>query len=174
MKTLLLLLCLGGLAFAASSPTASVPMHTVSAHGGSQVVMIEGVGEPGQGWVEIAPIGNTATEPGAGKGLVKIPFSVLGNTKVLINMEHAAWVYSVGQETTVHDFRDAVVTDSGEGGRQASPLLITGLEVGKYLEVTFSNGDTKTLEGDHQYIFPQKDIGWMQLPKGANAHLLRN
>lgn len=136
--------------------------------------MIEGVGEPGQGWVEIARVGSTATEPGTGHGLVKIPFSVLGNTKVLVNMEHAAWVYSVGQETTVRDFRNPVVAASGEGSIQAAPLLVSGLAVDTYLEVTFANGTSKTLEGDSQYLFPLKDIGWMKLPKDAKAHLLRN
>ncbi|MHC4823808.1 MAG: hypothetical protein ACYTEP_07295 [Planctomycetota bacterium] len=171
MKTLLVLLCCGGLAFATNSPHVESPGQALSS-GSSQVVMIEGVGEPGEGWVEIAPAGSAAVAPGSEHGLVKIPFSVLGNTKILVNMEHAAWVYAVGQETKVHELHSSA--HAGTVVPSDRPMVISGLKVESFLEVTLNDGVTKTLEGGHQYLFPQDGFQWMKLPADAHARLLKD
>jgi len=149
--------------------SASAPASTESATSGGNpgILLIEGTGNAGEGWVEIAPVGSRATGPGGGKeehGLVRLPFSVLGHTKILINMEHAAWVYSVGQPTEVTNLgRDQAGTVQA---RQA-PILITHGTGEGFLEYVGEDGQVLNLPSHEDYLFPPDGFRYIKLPKGS-------
>lgn len=136
------------------------------------VILIEGTGNPGEGWVEFAPLGSHATGPSGGKGdpdLVRLPFSVLGHTKILINMDHAQWVYSVGQPTEITNLSH---TRSGDRIEAAPPILVTQGNGEGFLEFVGTDGQTMNLPSQEDYLFPQEGFRYIKLPKGSSVQLL--
>lgn len=173
MKTVYLALLLGSLALAAASST-GLPQQNGALGASGNLVLIEGLGSPGEGWVQMAPSGSMLQGPTDGQrtgGLATFPFSELGDTKVLINMEYASWVYVAGQKTKVTYLggKDGGVMASAA----ASPISISGLQDSGFFEVREVNGGTLTLEGNSDYLFNPDSFSWMKLPVGAKVRLLR-
>ena len=174
MKTVYLALLLGSIALAAASSTA-LPQQDGALGASGNLVLIEGVGAPGEGWVQMAPNGSMLQGPTDGQrttGLATFPFSELGDTKVLINMDHANWVYVAGQKTKVTHL-------GGNGGGDntmaaASPISISGLHGSDFFEVREPSGGTLTLEGNSDYLFNADSFSWMKLPVGAKVRLLKD
>jgi len=177
MKTVYLGLLLGSLVLASASPVSiNLQQDEDSLRGGSNLVLIEGLGAPGDGWIQMAPAGSKTMGPSNGQpsaGLTTFPFSELGNTKLLLNMEHVSWVYSAGQETRFTRFGKSM-TANDYAQHVAPPLHITGLRGSGFFEVTRPNGISLTLEGDSDYLFAQDSFSWMKLPIGANVSLLKD
>lgn len=143
-----------------------------SASGSSGVILIEGTGNAGEGWVEFAPLGSAATGPGGGKGdpeLVRLPFSVLGHTKILINMDHAEWVYSVGQPTTVTNLSHRT---AGSVVQALPPILVSQGSGEGFLEFVSPQGETLNLPSREDYLFQQEGFRYIKLPKGSTVKLL--
>jgi len=174
MKTVYLELLIGSIALAAASSTTPSPQEgTLGAS--DSLVLIEGVGAPGEGWVQMAPAGSILQGPTDGQrtsGLATFPFSELGDTKVLINMDHASWVYVAGQETKLTHLGGK--SAGGKTVAAASPISISGLQDSGFFEVRQRNGATLTLEGNSDYLFSQDSFSWIKLPVGAKVRLLEN
>ena len=174
MKTVYLALLLGSIALAAASSTTLTPQDG-SLGASSNIVLIEGVGAPGEGWVQIAPAGSMLQGPTEGQrtsGLATFPFSELGDTKVLINMDYASWVYVAGQKTKVTHIGGKIGT--GNTMAAASPISISGLHDSGFFEVREPGGGTLTLEGTSDYLFSADSFSWMKLPVGAKVRLLQD
>lgn len=168
-------LLLGSIALAAASSTA-LPQQEDSAKSSGNLVLIEGVGTPGEGWLQLAPAGSMVQGPTDGQrttGLATFPFSELGKTKVLINMDHTSWVYVAGQETTVTQLGGKPESAKTQA-IQRGPISVSGLNGSGFFEVRQPNGITLTLEGNSDYLFSQESFSWMKLPPGAKVSLLQD
>lgn len=143
-----------------------------NSNGDASIILIEGSGNPGEGWVEFAPVGSGATGPSGGANdpaLVRLPFSVLGHTKILINMNHAEWVYSVGQPTTVTNLSQQ---KGGEVHHELPPILISKGNGEGFLEYVGDDGQVINLPSREDYLFPQDGFRYIKLPAGSAVKLL--
>lgn len=140
------------------------------------LVLIEGIGTPGEGWLQLAPAGSMIQGPTNGQltiGLATFPFSELGKTKILLNMDYTSWAYIAGQETAVTHLGSnpaPMGTQAVSGG----PVSISGLHGSGFFEVSQPNGITLTLESNSDYLFSQESFSWIKLPLGAKVSLLKD
>lgn len=175
MRRIYLALLLGSIALAAASSSAP-PRQESSLNPSGNLVLIEGIGTPGEGWLQLAPAGSMVQGPTEGQrttGLATFPFSELGHTKVLINMDHTSWVYVAGQETTVTHL-GSKPTSVGVQAVSGGPISVAGLKGSGFFEVRQPNGITLTLEGNSDYLFSQESFSWMKLPVDAKVSLLKD
>ena len=175
MRRIYLALLLGSIALAAAS-SSTPPQQQEDAPPSGGLVLVEGVGSPGEGWLQLAPAGSSIQGPSNGQrtaGLATFPFSELGNTKVLINMDHTSWVYMAGQETKVTHLGGTPSRISNPASA-SGPVSISGIEGAGFFEVQQPNGATLTLEGNSDYLFSQESFSWMKLPVGAKVALLKD
>lgn len=175
MRRIYLALLLGTIALAAAS-SSTPPQQETDQPGSGNLVLIEGVGTPGEGWLQLAPAGSMQMGPTDGQrtsGLATFPFSELGNTKVLINMDHTSWAYVAGQETKVTHL-GGTSSSTGPQAVTAGPISVSNLKDSGFFEVLQPNGTTLTLEGNSDYLFSQESFSWMKLPVGAKVTLLKD
>lgn len=175
MRRTSLVLLLGVVALTAASSSV-LPQQEGSLSTSGNLVLIEGVGTPGEGWLQLAPAGSRLQGPTDGQrttGLATFQFSELGNTKVLINMDHTSWAYVAGQETRVTHLGSKPSTP-GTQAMGMGPISVSGLKGSGFFEVLQPNGTTLTLESNSDYLFSQESFSWMKLPVGAKVSLLKN
>ncbi|MGB0953097.1 MAG: hypothetical protein ACPG31_07715 [Planctomycetota bacterium] len=150
----------------------TAPVASTMGSGDAGVILIEGTGNAGEGWVEFAPLGSNANGPSGGSTnpeLVRLPFSVLGHTKILINMDHAEWVYSVGQPTNVTNLSHR---KSGNTQEALPPILVSKGSGEGFLEFVTDAGQVINLPSREDYLFPQEGFRYIKLPEGSAVKLL--
>jgi len=170
--TLLALIAIASLGQA--SPPSTSNAGILSQSESANLVLIQSQPNDLEGWVDIAPLGTTArtaNQSGNVEGLIHLPFSASGDTKVIVNMDYAEWVFTSGIATQVTQLgtnrsSQAVVTEP-------RILILSGMKTDSLAEVYLTDSPTMVpMDGPGKYAINTQVLRWAKIPFDANLSLL--
>jgi hypothetical protein len=141
----------------------------------SNLILISGHPNDLEGWVDIAPIGSTATtvsQTGEIEGLVHLPFGASGNTKIIVNMDYAGWVFTSGTTTQVKTL--GTVSSHGSVQEEPQTLLLSGIKQDRLAEVHMT-GDSAMIpmDGPDNYVLNARLLRWAKIPDEARVSIVQ-
>ena len=171
--TLLALLLIASLGQA--SPTSAPRAENVGQSESGNLVFIQSQPNDLEGWVDIAPLGSTARtndRSGNVEGLIHLPFSASGDTKIIVNMDYAEWIFTTGITTQVTQL-------GNRGSAQIMPtepriLMLSAMKTDSLAEVYLSDSPTMVpMDGPDQYAINAHMLRWAKIPLDAHVSLLK-
>lgn len=147
-----------------------------SQSGNSNLILIQGQSNDIDGWVDIAPVGSKARQnsrDGNTEGLVHLPFSTSGGkTKIIVNMDHASWIFTSGNSTEID-----VIGSSRQTTIQNEPpktIMISGLQLDRLAEVSMEgNASLVSMDGPENYLINAELLRWAKIPAEANVSVIK-
>jgi len=143
----------------------------------ANLVLITSTPDDFEGWVDIAPIGSsarTSSRDGNVTGLIHLPFSASGDTKILVNMNQVSWIFTSGQNVnvdtigTVGPKKEATVLQT-----QPKTLMISGIHADRLAEVYFTDSNIMVpMDGPEKYVLNSGLLRWAQLPVEAQVSVI--
>lgn len=171
--TLLALLVVSTVTHASSTPESTAT--SVVQTSGSNLVMITSQPNDLEGWVDIAPLGSKATsvsQSGEVEGLVHLPFSASGDTKIIVNMDHVGWIFTSGTTTEIK----TIGASPGYGIVQDEPqtLMLSDIKQDRLAEVYMKDTNIMIpMAGPDKYVLNARLLRWAQIPDEASVSIVR-
>lgn len=171
--TLLALLVVSTFTHASSGP--ATPTGSLVQNSGSNLVMITSQPNDLEGWVDIAPLGSNATtmsQSGEIEGLVHLPFSASGDTKIIVNMDHVGWIFTSGTTTEIQ----TIGSSSGYGIVQDEPqtLMLSDIKQDRLAEVFMTGNATMIpMAGPDKYVLNARLLRWAKIPDEARVSIVK-
>jgi len=146
-----------------------------SQNGNSNLVLIQGQPNDIDGWVDIAPVGSKARQnsrDGNTEGLVRLPFSTSGgNTKIIVNMDHASWIFASGNSTEIDVIGSSRRTTIQN--EQPKTIIISGLQLDRLAEVSMQGTSSLiSMDGPEKYLINADLLRWAKIPNEASVSVI--
>jgi hypothetical protein len=128
-----------------------------------------------EGWVDIAPLGAKATsvsQTGEVEGLIHLPFSASGDTKIIANMEHVGWIFTSGTTTEIR----TIGSGQSYGVVQDEPqtLLLSDIKQDRLAEVYITGESAMVpMAGPDKYVLNARLLRWARIPDEASVSIVR-
>ncbi len=159
--------------FTHANPTSEAEEIQVQNSGRSNLVMIESLPNDLEGWVDIAPVGSMAKASSkmGGEGLIHLPFSASGDTKIIVNMDHAEWIFTSGTTTEISTIGST--SHYNVMNQEPQTLLLSGIKQDRLAEVwLLDNGPSISMDGPDKYIINARQLRWAKIPDEASVSLV--
>lgn len=158
---------------AKASPQPAAPLQ--SQVGNSNLILIQGSSDDIDGWVDIAPVGSKAREnsrDGNMEGLIHLPFSTAGgDTKIIVNMDHASWIFTSGNSTQI----DVIGSSHQTTVQNENPktLMISDLKLDRLAEVSMGGvSGLVSMDGPEKYLINADLLRWAKIPNEASVSVI--
>ncbi len=143
--------------------------------GGSNLVLIESQPNDLDGWVDIAPLGSNATRnsiDGNSSGLVHLPFSASGDTKIIVNMDRVSWIFTSGTTTEITTI--GYPQRNNFQNEKAATLLIADIKQDRLAEVYLDGSSNMIpMDGPDKYVINADLLRWAKIPDEASVSVIK-
>jgi hypothetical protein len=156
-----------------TNPSSAFPLQ--SQNGNSNLLLIQGKSDDIDGWVDIAPVGSKArhnSRDGNMEGLVHLPFSTTGgDTKIIVNMDHASWIFTSGNSTQIEVLGSSHQTSVQN--EKPKTLMISNLKLDRLAEVSMQgSGGLVSMDGPEKYLINADLLRWAKIPDEASVSVI--
>ncbi|MDP7062421.1 MAG: hypothetical protein QF489_05735 [Planctomycetota bacterium] len=142
---------------------------------GSNLVLIESQPNDLEGWVDIAPLGSNATRNSTDAnpaGLVHLPFSASGDTKIIVNMDYVSWIFTSGTTTEIKTIGSPQLNSIQN--EKSKTLLISNIKQDRLAEVYLEgSGAMIPMDGPDKYVINADLLRWAKIPDEASVSVIK-